>query len=311
MKKSQHNSSTSLFLMEMILALLFLSLCSAACIQIFAAARKNRIQAEQWNQIQALTTSVGEALEGSNGSPKQLLALLPDGTQTDNSLIWYYDHSWQNCSRDEADYEMVFVLSTTSSEKSGELSFRNIPENTLLYQITLNFPDCGNGKEENPLKQKHTFFVTVGIPSLFLIFSVLCLCVLALLTLSSSRTSLTTARHSMEQTEKYYSACSEATERVADIRSTLAGYLASAEDKAEYFSQVKTFADTQQDLVWNSSDHTLSFSTKFADSQQLSVILEIFYPGKTETSVLKILQWSTESNGTWNPDNHQNLFKGE
>ena len=148
MKKSQHNSSTSLFLMEMILALLFLSLCSAACIQIFAAARKNRIQAEQWNQIQALTTSVGEALEGSNGSPKQLLALLPDGTQTDNSLIWYYDHSWQNCSRDEADYEMVFVLSTTSSEKSGELSFRNIPENTLLYQITLNFPDCGNGKEE-------------------------------------------------------------------------------------------------------------------------------------------------------------------
>lgn len=148
MKKSQHNSSTSLFLMEMILALLFLSLCSAACIQIFAAARKNRIQAEQWNQIQALTTSVGEALEGSNGSPKQLLALLPDGTQTDNSLIWYYDHSWQNCSRDEADYEMVFVLSTTSSEKSGELSFRNIPENTMLYQITLNFPDCGNGKEE-------------------------------------------------------------------------------------------------------------------------------------------------------------------
>ena len=148
MKKSQHNSSTSLFLMEMILALLFLSLCSAACIQIFAAARKNRIQAEQWNQIQALTTSVGETLEGSNGSPKQLLALLPDGTQTDNSLIWYYDHSWQNCSRDEADYEMVFVLSTTSSEKSGELSFRNIPENTLLYQITLNFPDCGNGKEE-------------------------------------------------------------------------------------------------------------------------------------------------------------------
>lgn len=161
------------------------------------------------------------------------------------------------------------------------------------------------------MKQKHTFFVTVGIPSLFLIFSVLCLCVLALLTLSSSRTSLTTARHSMEQTEKYYSACSEATERVADIRSTLAGYLASAEDKAEYFSQVKTFADTQQDLVWNSSDHTLSFSTKFAVSQQLSVILEIFYPGKTETSVLKILQWSTESNGTWNPDNHQNLFKGE
>ena len=61
MKKSRHNSGTSLFLMEMILTLLFLSLSSAACIQIFAAARKSRLQAEQWNQIQALTTSVGEA----------------------------------------------------------------------------------------------------------------------------------------------------------------------------------------------------------------------------------------------------------
>lgn len=40
MKESRHNSGTSLFLMEMILALLFLSLSSAACIQIFAAARK-------------------------------------------------------------------------------------------------------------------------------------------------------------------------------------------------------------------------------------------------------------------------------
>ena len=56
------------------------------------------------------------------------------------------------------------------------------------------------------MKQKHTFFVTVGIPSLFLIFSVLCLCVLALLTLGSSRSGLNTARYSMEQTEKYYNA---------------------------------------------------------------------------------------------------------
>ena len=73
MKKSQHNSSTSLFLMEMILALLFLSLCSAACIQIFAAARKNRIQAEQWNQIQALTTSVEKHWKAAMDLPNSFL----------------------------------------------------------------------------------------------------------------------------------------------------------------------------------------------------------------------------------------------
>ena len=71
MKKLQHNSGNSLFLMEMILALLFLSLSCAACIQVFAAARSNRLRAQQLNQIQALTTSMGEALEGLIQTKKQ------------------------------------------------------------------------------------------------------------------------------------------------------------------------------------------------------------------------------------------------
>lgn len=146
MKKSQHNSGTSLFLMEMILALLFLSLSCAACIQIFAAARKNRIQAEQWNQIQALTTSVGEALEGSDGSSKELLALLPDGKQEKSSLIWYYDSTWQICPEKDAVYEMIFTPDASSSEKSGRLSFRQIEEDRQLYQITLSFPACDSRK---------------------------------------------------------------------------------------------------------------------------------------------------------------------
>ena len=87
MKESRHNSGTSLFLMEMILALLFLSLSSAACIQIFAAARKNRLQAEQWNQIQALTTSVGEILEGTDGTDEQFLSLLPGGIKKNTNLM--------------------------------------------------------------------------------------------------------------------------------------------------------------------------------------------------------------------------------
>lgn len=148
MKQSQHNSGTSLFLMEMILALLFLALSSAACVQIFAAARKNRIQAEQWNQIQALTTSVGEALEGTDGSPTELFNLLPGGTENGTDLIWYYDSTWQNCAKKNASYEMIFSPDTSSSEKSGELSFRRVTDKDLLYQIFLNFPDTGSEKEE-------------------------------------------------------------------------------------------------------------------------------------------------------------------
>ena len=139
MKKSRHNSGTSLFLMEMILALLFLSLSSAACIQIFAAARKNRLQAEQWNQIQALTTSVGEVLEGTDGTDEQILSLLPGGIKKDTSLIWYYNRNWQSCSSGEAACEMI-LETDISSEKSGELSFQQLSNGNELYRITLRCP---------------------------------------------------------------------------------------------------------------------------------------------------------------------------
>ena len=139
MKESRHNSGTSLFLMEMILALLFLSLSSAACIQIFAAARKSRLQAEQWNQIQALTTSVGEVLEGTDGTDEQILSLLPGGIKKDTSLIWYYNRNWQSCSSGEAACEMI-LETDISSEKSGELSFRQLSNGNELYRITLRFP---------------------------------------------------------------------------------------------------------------------------------------------------------------------------
>ena len=140
MKESRHKSGTSLFLMEMILALLFLALSSAACIQIFAAARKNRLQAEQWNQIQALTTSVGEILEGTDGTDEQFLSLLPGGIKKNTNLIWYYDRNWQSCSSGEAACEMILETDISSSEKSGELSFRQLSNCNELYRITLRFP---------------------------------------------------------------------------------------------------------------------------------------------------------------------------
>lgn len=161
------------------------------------------------------------------------------------------------------------------------------------------------------MKQKHTFFVTVGIPSLFLIFSVLCLCVLALLTLGSSRSSLNTARHSMEQTENYYKACASATETMSEIRTSLEQYTKKAPDEAGYFSMIQKLADHGNDLTWDPDSHTLSFSVEISETQQLSVVLEIFYPQKNDPSTYQILQWNTELTGSWEPDNHQNVFKGE
>ena len=55
MRKLYNHSKSTLFLMEMILSILILSLTCTACVQIFAAARNNREKARQYNHIQELT----------------------------------------------------------------------------------------------------------------------------------------------------------------------------------------------------------------------------------------------------------------
>lgn len=160
------------------------------------------------------------------------------------------------------------------------------------------------------MKQKHSFFVTTGIPSLFLIFSVLVLAVLSLLTLSSSRSSLNTAQHSLAQTEAYYKACREATDTVTDLKNLLA-QAPAASDEDTYFSNAEQLVRSQNGLTWDSDQHTISFSQKISDTQKLSVILKVLYPVTSNSPVLEPLQWSTELTGTWEPDNSQNVFKGE
>ena len=103
----------------------------------------------------------------------------------------------------------------------------------------------------------------------------------------------------MEQTENYYTGCANATETVSEIRDDLEQYREKASDETRYFSMIQKLADTRDDLSWDS------------ETQQLSVVLEIFYPQEKSSSAYQILQWNTELTGSWQPDNHQNVFKGE
>lgn len=146
MKKISAHSKTSLFLIEMIFVLLFLSISSAACIRVFALAETNHRKAEEIRQIEILTTSVGEILEGSNKGSElsqienDYLSMIPGGTVEHDSIIWYFDSSWKTCTPSKAVYEMKLELNISSFLKKGNLSFCTISDHKGLYNIKLAFP---------------------------------------------------------------------------------------------------------------------------------------------------------------------------
>ena len=126
--------------MEMILALLFLSLPQLPASRSSRQHGKTGSRQNSGTRSRSLTTSVGEILEGTDGTDEQFLSLLPGGIKKNTNLIWYYDRNWQSCSSGEAACEMILETDISSSEKSGELSFRQLSNCSELYRITLRFP---------------------------------------------------------------------------------------------------------------------------------------------------------------------------
>ena len=110
------------------------------------------------------------------------------------------------------------------------------------------------------MKDHNSFFTATGIPSLFLIFSVLCLAVLSLLTLGNSRSELSTARNSMQQTEDYYNACSQASTVINEIQTELTHAYRQATDQKNYLALVGQFCKDHSELTFDEEKQTLLFA---------------------------------------------------
>ena len=143
MKKVTTHSKSGLFLMEMIFVLLFLGLTCGICIRLFAASYAARTKAQEYDHIKELTTSVGEILEGTDGSAKAFLRLFPGGTFDGTALVYSFDKRWQMCSQEEEFYRMEITLVTTVSEKEADVLFTKVPasgHSQKLYQLCIRYP---------------------------------------------------------------------------------------------------------------------------------------------------------------------------
>lgn len=160
------------------------------------------------------------------------------------------------------------------------------------------------------MKHNRTFFAATGIPSLFLIFSVLCFAVLSLLTLGKSRDELQAANFTVQRTDLYYKMCGKATETVTAIQKQLVSAYSQTSDDASYYLQAGQISDEIDGLKYDSSANVISFSEALSDTQKLSVKLKILYPSSDTEPFIEILQWKTDNTATWTPDTHQPVYKG-
>ena len=110
------------------------------------------------------------------------------------------------------------------------------------------------------------------------------LVILSLLGYGTSRQDLRSSSLSLEQTSAYYNACSEAADFYSELVQTLQGFQEQAKTKTAYYQLVSDYLNSQENVEWDSEEHTAEYVKAFSDTQSLAVKVSVFWTDRTADS---------------------------
>lgn len=144
-------------------------------------------------------------------------------------------------------------------------------------------------------KSRRSFGVNVGSSSILLIFVVLCLVAFAVLSIVSAQVDYNLSKKLAERSSKYYEACNEAEEFLANLESSLENVMASSTNEAEYFA---------------SAGENSVFCIELSENQKLEVKATILYPPK-DGKYYRIDSWQVITDDSMELDDTLDLFDEE
>ncbi len=130
-------SKNSLFLMELIIVILVFSISAAACMQIFAAAKRFSLQSEAIAGANLRAQSAAEIFKAANGNLAETARLL-GGEYDGAALSVYYDADWR-VSGEGAEYTLL--ISRAQSGLGSGYSPAGMDAKDLAI-VTVNYSDA-------------------------------------------------------------------------------------------------------------------------------------------------------------------------
>lgn len=121
MKYQRHNNTSSLFLLELILAVLFFSVASALCIQIFTKAHLMSQDARDLNFAVNEVSSMAEQM--------------PDDSLQDAAA--YYDSSYASCEKADAVYVLTVHYEPEDTLLKALISMDTVADNRNIYTLDI------------------------------------------------------------------------------------------------------------------------------------------------------------------------------
>lgn len=143
MKYQRHNNISSLFLLELILAVLFFSVASALCIQIFTKAHLMSQDARDLNFAVNEVSSMAEqisagTLHSDTAASSDDTASDPSTQMPDDSLqdaAAYYDSGYASCEKADAVYVLIVHYEPENTLLKAHISMDTIADNRNIYAL--------------------------------------------------------------------------------------------------------------------------------------------------------------------------------
>jgi hypothetical protein len=131
------NSKLSLFLMELIVAIMFFSLSAAVCVRLFVAAHTMAESTESINNATIWTQNLAEAFTGEQGDLQKIAELFPEAyiaseSEEEGTLILFFDDNWDLMSEQLSGSAYEAILKITREDAAEVYS----DVNTYGVEIT-------------------------------------------------------------------------------------------------------------------------------------------------------------------------------
>ncbi len=137
---SQNNTRSSLFLIELIIAILFFSLGAAVCVQAFVKAHTLTGQAQDLSFASSAVSSAASAVKYTDGSLEGIQAYFPQAFADGDEVAVDYDSDFAPCS-DGADAAYTLRIRTGNEDDVRSASIRmDGLDGQTIYALDLRWP---------------------------------------------------------------------------------------------------------------------------------------------------------------------------
>lgn len=118
-------SKSSLFLMELIIVLMFFSLCAATCMQIFANAKVKTDYSRDLTNAAFTAESAAEVYKACGGDLEETASKLGGTADSDGRLVLYYNSDWETAAKADAAFVMTVTETETGSIEKAFIEIEN------------------------------------------------------------------------------------------------------------------------------------------------------------------------------------------